>query len=512
MPFTLGALLFLCLLLLVPLVGLAGMSDLVDRWINDEAYGHGFVMLLVAIYMFLSRLPLLETEPTQGRNWGFFSLLLALPLLVISEIAQIHTFSQYLAIGVSSSLAVACWGLRVVKVIVPSILLLLLAIPLPAFIETMLTADLQLYSSSLGVWLLKLGQVPVFLQGNVIDLGVYKLQVVEACAGLNYLFPLLGIATICACYLRTPLWQRILLVASAVPITVALNSIRIAVTGLLVKNHGSDAADGFVHFFEGWLIFLACLLLLMLVMWLFARLVNRSTLSRDLALDMQVPKTGMQLVLQIQNNWHLFVGTVLCLMALGISHLLSQRSEQIPARSVFALYPMQLDEWKGVRGRLSAENILTLGLSDYLVADYQSETATESVEFFTAYYDSQKENGGMHSPKVCLPGGGWDITQFGTKTLQINGESVHINRAMLQRGLESRLVYYWFQQGDRTIANELAVKIDVLKRSFLENRTNGALVRLSTKVRSEAPAANADARLVEFLEQAGPELGAYIPG
>lgn len=509
--FSSGPLLLLGAALLAPLVALSGLSDLMDRWVNDEAYGHGFVVVVVAAYMFLSRLPRLESTPATGSLWGLFGFAGLLAMLVISEAAQIHTFSQYLLIGLAASLAVVCWGLRVLPVIAPSVLLLVFAIPLPNFLQTMLTADLQLLSSSLGVWLLKLGNVPVYLQGNVIDLGTYKLQVVEACAGLNYLFPLLGIALICACYLRTPIWQRIVLVASAVPITVLLNSVRIAVTGLLVKNFGSEAADGFIHFFEGWLIFIACLLLLLLEMWLLAKWVNRTQLRQDLHLDLELPVAGIRSFLSVPRTWPLLLCLLLCGAALITSQALGNRPERIPARPAFALYPMQLGEWNGVRGRLSAENLLTLELTDYLVAEYQADGAAEPVEFYLAYYDSQKHNGGMHSPKVCLPGGGWDITEFGTRTVAVGSRSLQLNRARLQQGLASRLVYYWFQQGDRTIANELAVKVDVLRRSFLENTTNGALVRVSTRVRTDESIDKADARLQRFLEQAMPEIGAYIP-
>lgn len=493
-------------------MGFSGVTDLADRWLNDEAYGHGFVVLLIAAFIFLTRLPQLQSYSPKGQNLGFISFLLLLVLLVISEAARIHTFTQYLLIGLFVCIAIACWGLRALATLAPSVLLLFFAIPLPSFLQVMLTADLQLLSSSLGVTLLKLASVPVFLQGNVIDLGIYKLQVVEACAGLNYLFPLLGIATICACYLRTPMWQRILLVASAVPITVLLNSIRIAVTGVLVKNYGPEAAEGFIHFFEGWLIFLACMLLLLAELWLLARFVNNSNLSGDLELNLSLPSSGLREILHIRPSWRLVLCSVLCIAALGVSYEFGNRPERIPQRTSFALFPMHMGEWSGSRGRLSSDNLLTLELSDYLLADYKAVDRLEPVEFFVAYYDSQKHNGGMHSPKVCLPGGGWDITQFETKVLQVQGRPIRTNRATLQRGLESRLVYYWFEQGDRSIANELEVKVDVLKRSFMENSTNGALVRLSTQVRSDEAMTAADARLLQFLEHAHPMIGRYVPG
>ena len=99
--------------------------------------------------------------------------------------------------------------------------------------------------------------MPVFLEGNVIDLGVYKLQVAEACSGLRYLFPIMSFSYVFAVLYRGPVWHKIVLLLSAVPIAVLMNSFRIGVIGVLVDRYGIGQAEGFLHFFEGWIIFLS---------------------------------------------------------------------------------------------------------------------------------------------------------------------------------------------------------------------------------------------------------------
>ena len=110
----------------------------------------------------------------------------------------------------------------------------------------------------------------VFLEGNVIDLGTYRLQVVEACSGLNYMFPLMTIGLLFVYVYQAPLLARLLIFALTVPISVLMNSVRIAAIGILVNHKGIGAAEGFMHYFEGWVVFLLCLFLLLLA----AKLIN----------------------------------------------------------------------------------------------------------------------------------------------------------------------------------------------------------------------------------------------
>ena len=154
------------------------------------------------------------------------------------------------------------------------IIFLLFAIPLPYFIDAVLSYRLQLISSELGTAFIRLFQIPVFREGNVIDLGVYKLQVVEACSGLRYLYPLMSLGFLAAYFFQAPIWQRALIFLSTIPITIVMNSLRIGIVGILVDHFGPQDADGFLHMFEGWIIFIACAGVLVAEMSLLARLAS----------------------------------------------------------------------------------------------------------------------------------------------------------------------------------------------------------------------------------------------
>jgi exosortase len=163
-------------------------------------------------------------------------------------------------------------------------------LPLPSFIYWPVSTQLQLVASHIGVDIIQAMRIPVYLEGNIIDLGLYKLQVAEACSGLRYLFPLMSFGFLFAVLYQGPLWHRILLFVATIPITIAMNSFRIAVIGVLVNQYGISQAEGFLHFFEGWIIFLACIVLLYFGAFLLQRLSAKPRSVID-ALDLRL--TGM---------------------------------------------------------------------------------------------------------------------------------------------------------------------------------------------------------------------------
>ena len=157
---------------------------------------------------------------------------------------------------------------------------LVFMLPLPQFLYWQVSTALQVVSSEVGVALVRAIGVPVFLEGNIIDLGVYKLQVAEACSGLRYLFPIMSFTYVFAVLYRGPVWHRLVLLLAAVPLAVLMNSLRIGAIGILVDRFGIGQAEGFLHVFEGWVIFLACIAILFLMAKVDAAALGRPPAAR----------------------------------------------------------------------------------------------------------------------------------------------------------------------------------------------------------------------------------------
>ena len=190
-----------------------------------------------------------------------------------------------------------------------------------------------------------------------------------------------------------------------------------------------------------------------------------------------------------------------------------ERENVIPERRVFAEFPLKIADWKGTTGTLE-ENILdALKTEDYIISDYVNENG-KLVNFYVAYYADQAAGSAAHSPRACIPGGGWLIKELTVKTLdgvEFEGKPLKVNRLLIKKGDYTQVVYYWFQQRGRDITNEWLVKWFLFWDAMTRNRTDGALVRLTAFVNPGEDEAAADARLVEFAKVVNPYLSDYIP-
>jgi exosortase D (VPLPA-CTERM-specific) len=367
----------------------------------------------------------------------------------------------------------------------------------------------------LGVWFISLAGVSVFLEGNVIDLGVYKLQVAEACSGLRYLFPILSFSYLFSILYRGPLWHKAVLLLSAAPLTVLMNSFRIGVIGVLVDRYGIEQAEGFLHFFEGWVIFLACISILFGMAVALQRL-TPNPLPLSEAIDSDTAGFGPILarILAIRGSTVLALAAALTL-AVSLVWVTQRPTETVAiAREPFALFPRQIGDWSGSTALLDADIEKVLGASDYLNATFATPTEPGYVNLFVAFYDKQTDGSGIHSPEVCLPVGGWEI--FSLVPYQVDFTAAgygtfEVNRAVIQKGFSKQLVYYWFEQRGKRLVNDFHAKLSVVYDGLTLGRTDGALIRYVTPIGDGETEADAEARLVRFISQSLPPLPRFVP-
>ncbi len=254
---------FICVVL-VCLSGRDGLLNLYDRWRYEEEYGYGFLIVLIVPLLLWGRRDILIAGSTTARWPGLALVVVGQLFVVIAALAESYFIEQIALIGTILGLGLVIFGVGASRALLPLAILLLLTLPLPYTLQAMLTIKLQLLSTNIGVTLIRLIGIPVYVEGNIIDLGNYKLQVAEACSGLRYLLPLTCIAFLIANLYKAPLWKRAVVVISAAPVTILINSVRITVTAVLVDNFGIQMAEGFLHEFEGMVVFMVGVLLLVL--------------------------------------------------------------------------------------------------------------------------------------------------------------------------------------------------------------------------------------------------------
>lgn len=490
-----------------------GLGYMLSAWEREE-YSHGYMLPLIAAFFVWQKSGVLARTPFRPSWLGAAIVLFGLFLYLVGELGTIYAVIQYAFLVTLGGVALAFLGWPAFKIILPAYVLLFFTIPLPSFLYNNLSAQLQLISSELGVWFIRLFGITVFLEGNVIDLGTYKLQVVEACSGLRYLFPLAALGYISAYIFKGAFWKKAVLFLSTLPITVLMNSFRIGAIGVLVEYGGIEQAEGFLHDFEGWVVFMACAALLVLLMWLLARIGPNPLPLRD-AFAIEGPEPlPKDLPVQERRIPGSFYTVLPALAVVGlVSLLLPQREELIPERADFLFFPSTVGEWRGKADRLESIYVDALKLDDYFLADYAARPG-ESVNLYIAYYESQRKGASVHSPKSCLPGGGWEIREFSQREIpdvNVAGQPLRVNRSLIQMGDEGLLVYYWFQQRGRLMTNEYLVKWYLFWDALTRNRTDGALVRLTTRVEAGQDIAEADDLLSGFARSIAGQLSRFIP-
>jgi exosortase D (VPLPA-CTERM-specific) len=387
-------------------------------------------------------------------------------------------------------------------------------VPLPEFLYQNFSAELQLISSKLGVWFIRLVGISVYLEGNVIDLGVYKLQVAEACSGLRYLFPLMTIGFLIAYFFKAAFWKRALLFLSSIPITILMNSFRIGTIGVMVEHWGVQMAEGFLHEFQGWVVFMASGAIMVLEMMLLARVGTGRRHWRELfGLEFPAPTPKAPPAVARPVPTSLYASAALLIGVAALSLSLPERAESIPSRRFFGEYPATLGPWIGRRETLETVYLDQLKLDDYLLADFARDQEPP-INFYIAWYDSQRAGRSAHSPRSCLPLGGWQIVSFTQQSLpglRAGNEPLRVNRVLIRMGNQQELVYYWFQQRGRVVTNEYETKWYMFWDALTRNRTDGALVRLVVALPPNGVADQADRELTAFAAAVTPTLTAYVP-
>jgi len=484
------------------------LSGLWIAWQTAE-YSHGILIPLLALLIGWHRLT--EKKPALSPSWvGLPLILTGFAFLGISQLSAFEPPAHYGFVICLAGLILSFFGWKTLKTLAPSLIYLFFAIPLPRLIEVVLTDKMQLISTTIGVVILQTFGISVFQEGNIIDLGTVKLQVVEACSGLRYLYPLLSFGFIVSFLFDGPFWKRAVIFLSTVPLTLGMNALRIALVGILVNRWGSGMAEGFMHYFEGWSIFALCVAVLLMETWLLSKIgKNKDHLRFDY---ISLP-TGSLFAESCRLKSSGISALVLCVLLAGLLTFanLNRREEIVPPHMPFALFPLTLGQWHGRQESLDPTIRETLRATDYWNADYRYGEVGTPINLFIAWYASQRVGVAAHSPANCIPGSGWQVVQRRITPITLDTMTLSITRMIISKDTTSLLVYYWFDQRGRIMNEQYGAKWYLLVDSITKNRTDGAIIRLVTPLVENEDERAGDARLLDFMRVLFPTTQSYIP-
>ena len=507
---------------------------LLQQW-RGEDFTYCYLIPFIFLYLVWEKRHVLSRYAFSPSWKGLIPLMLGISFFWIGELGGEY-FTLFISFWfVLVGLCLVHLGWQKLKVIAFALIIMLAMFPFPDFIYNKISVKLQLVSTQLGVAILHLTGMSAFREGNVIDLGVTQLQVVDACSGLRYVIPLMILGLLLAYFFRAALWKRAVVFLSTVPLAILNNAMRIAITGVLFKYWGAGVAEGFFHGVSALFIFIFSLAILLVEIVVIKKIfpgeksahsskdpseIDNSFHGASLAHSegdtsqnrASGRKPGVKRGFAGFFEPHFIVAVVL----LGLTWMLSQGiefREKIPIKKSLAQFPLHMGEWTGSRKIMEQAFVDTLDLSDYAIVDYKNAQG-KNVNFYIAYYESQRKGESIHTPATCLPGGGWIFKQAGAVTVPLPGHNqdfMRVNRAFMHKSGYRQLSYYWFPQRGRILTNAYQLKIFAFWDALTKHRTDGALVRLITPVYENEDLKEADERLEGFTKEIVPLLSQFIP-
>ena len=407
----------------------------------------------------------------------------------------------------------------------PAVAFLAFMVPWPAPLQARLAFPLQQWASKCSADLLELLAVPVLREGNLIRLPGGTLHVAEACSGLRQLTAFLAIAACAAMLLRRPLWHRALVFASAVPIAVGVNVLRITATGLLVRLGYATGSDGVAHTLEGLVTVGVGIALLMGLISLLDRLRAPDSVPAHSQVTSDEPRRSASDARQPALATNLFrrarLVILLSLLVGGlvgekaVAELLSHRRSTLALelRRPLAEFPYRIGAWVGADTEIDPRIIADIKVDEYLKRTY-AHPSGERLTLWISY--SRRSSDQYHYPTVCMRGTGWTEDQsrrarLTTSESTAGGEGITtpepILRMFFERGQQRQMVHYWFYLIGEDPVDRWMRRLSRGARAFLRGRRNASV---TVEIFDLAPAPNGTLR-DDFARAVAASLEATMP-
>jgi len=249
--------------LLILLCYAPAVRSLLGDWIHNDDMGHGFFVPAVAGYIIWQQREELKKIPLRTNWWGLLVVLFGAAQSIIATLGVERFLSASALIVTITGAVLLLGGTPLLKKVAFPIFLLCFMVPLPALIFNSLTFPLQIIASQLADAALKVLDIPVLREGNILELPNQKLSVVEACSGIRSLLSLTFLSLVYGYFFEKKMWIRVMLFVATVPIAIVANGSRVTITGILTQIK-PEFAEGFFHESTGWVIFMIALGILLI--------------------------------------------------------------------------------------------------------------------------------------------------------------------------------------------------------------------------------------------------------
>lgn len=246
------------------------LNKLAHDWATDDDMGHGFFVPVVAGYLIWQRRQDVAATELKPTKWGLLLIAYGAFQLIVATLGVELFLARTALLVTLAGMLITLGGIPLIRILLFPLILLIFMVPIPAIIFNQITFPLQLLATRVAEVALSLIGIPVLRDGNVLELPSQKLNVVEACSGIRSLLSLSFLSLVYAYFFDQKPWMRLVLFLATIPIAITANAARVTITGIL-SEWKPELAKGFFHDFEGWVLFMVALSILVAFHQLFNR-------------------------------------------------------------------------------------------------------------------------------------------------------------------------------------------------------------------------------------------------
>jgi len=483
------------------------LKSMVHIWWENEDYSYGFLIPLASAYLLWERRKTLEGIPVRSA-WGIMPVLAFFILLSLYGILGSSGNISMPSIPILIILfAGFCFGIECVRRLILPLGFLFFMVPVPDVIERHIGMHLKAISSKLGGNIIGACNIPVHVSGNVIDLGVTQLQVVDACSGMRYIFPLLALGILYANFFERVPWKRVFCVLVTIPLGVLFNSLRIGATGILTEMFGPKVAEGFFHDLSGFVLFIFAFIMLLLI----GRILAVFSPKTMAAKGSPAPQTGnaAQPAHDEQKRAGAFLLSTAALVCVAFLSLSTNSMSAVKIDGGIQGFPLLVGEWHGSNETVGQDIIKRSGAEEAFSGRFVSGSGAD-VFLYIGYRSTAflaNENF-FHSPTACIPSSGWLEKEVKRRTIGHvpHFGNLNVTQMVIEREGVRQLLYFWFQTKDEATHDKNINRYHLSLHAIRRDNTYDLFIRPVTPINSAEGIEDAERRLDGFVRSMMPVL------
>lgn len=480
-------------------------------WLNNDDYSYGFIIPFTSAYLLWEKRNCLKEIPVNS-SWCVLPGLVLFVLLSIYGILGSSGNISMPAIPILIILFVAfCFGIEIVKRLTMPLGFLVFMVPVPSIIERYIGLRLNSIAYITGGEIIRFFGIPVNVCGNIIDMGLTQLQVVDACNGMRYIFALLAIGVVYAYFFEKITWKRIVAVLATIPIAILINSLRIGITGVLTDKYGAKIAEGFLHEFSGWVLFMVAFAFLFLIgrflsLFLPRNPVNQATNNNEKTQTVPLQK-------EHGNVNKAFFVSIMLLIVVGFFSLSTAALPAVKIKGGLEAFPLQFSGWKGQFQVVNPEMVTASGAEEAF-SGFFVKSDTDVISLYIGYRSTVflTNDNFFHTPTVCLSSSGWNVIEDSTHIITNVPfwGGVTVAKMVIESLVEKELVYFWFQTKDKFTPYKAINRFHLAMHAIRRDNTYGIFIRLMVPIQVGESVEDAEIRMDQFIREMMPVLMEFL--